>query len=901
MTFSPRSIRYRLLLLIGSTVLGVVAIHDIAAYLEVRRSSLTLATERLDGVASRFGDMLRSQARGVRQQVGVRARDPVFTALVSTPNNPAVRDSARAVLGRYTTANVDGYQVWGSDGRVLITVGAPVVGDTGYIRALMATLSERDSVAIGGMHRVRDSLYYAVVGRTRDVAGTHGFLVEWRRAAVDAATRRQILDLIGTDAAIYFGNAAGPEWSDFATVVAPPPAPITKNGLVSFEREGLGRQLGSAQLIDGTPWTLLVEFPEARIYAPVRSMLERVIAITLLLLAAGLAAAWLFGTRLTKPIAQLADAADAVSAGDYSRRVDESSGDEVGRLAQAFNHMAGSISTAHRALRERSDELAHRAEQLADQATQLEESNEELLQSVEETLKARDELAAVSAELDASLAGAPVGFALHDSNGRYRRVNASLATLNGIPADAHLGRVPSEVLPGIGGQLEAHVKTAIESGKGVLNVELTGKSGKAGRDQHWLVSVYPIRTAVGQRIGVGSVVTDLTAYKHLEQQLLQSQKMEAVGRLAGGVAHDFNNILTAISGFGQFVLSDLDDGNEENARRDVDQVLAAAQRAGALTRQLLAFSRQQVLQPRVLDLNAVVAGLGPMLGRLIGTNIRLRTTAAVGLGAVKADPHQMEQVLVNLVVNARDAMPNGGSITIETADAELDAEYSAAHEGVLPGPYVMLAVSDSGIGMDAITQSQIFEPFFTTKGREGTGLGLSTVYGIVKQSGGSIEVYSELGKGTSFKIYLPRSAERVERDTPVRVTAIVPNGRATVLLVDDDQPVSAAAQRALERAGYKVLAAANGKEALEVASRHSGTIDLLITDLVMPEIGGRQLARQLVALRPALVVLFTSGYTAEAMNQQAVLEDGDSFLGKPFTPDGLLRRVHEVLNPGSAS
>jgi CheY-like chemotaxis protein len=375
--------------------------------------------------------------------------------------------------------------------------------------------------------------------------------------------------------------------------------------------------------------------------------------------------------------------------------------------------------------------------------------------------------------------------------------------------------------------------------------------------------------------------------------------MEAVGRLAGGVAHDFNNILTAISGFGQFVLTDLDDGNEENARHDVDQVLAAAQRAGALTRQLLAFSRQQVLQPRVLDLNAVVTGLGPMLGRLIGTDIRLRTTAAVGLGAVKADPHQMEQVIVNLVVNARDAMPNGGSITIETSDAELDVAYAQAHEGVKPGSYVMLAVSDSGTGMDATTQSQIFEPFFTTKGREGTGLGLSTVYGIVKQSGGSIEVYSEVGKGTSFKIYLPRCAERAERDTPVRAAAIVPNGRATVLLVDDDQPVSAAAQRTLERAGYLVLAATNGKEALELASRHSGTIDLLITDLVMPEIGGRQLARQLTALRPGLVVLYTSGYTAEAMNQQAVLEDGDSFLGKPFTPDGLLRRVHEVLQPAS--
>jgi signal transduction histidine kinase/CheY-like chemotaxis protein len=431
----------------------------------------------------------------------------------------------------------------------------------------------------------------------------------------------------------------------------------------------------------------------------------------------------------------------------------------------------------------------------------------------------------------------------------------------------------------------------------VLNLELTGKSPKDGRDQHWLASVYPIRTKAGEQIGVGSVVTDLTAYKQLEQQLQQAQKMEAVGRLAGGVAHDFNNILTAIAGFGQFVLSDLDDGNEEHARRDVDQVLAAAERAAALTRQLLAFSRQQVLQPRILDLNAVVSGLGPMLARLIGTNIRLRTTSAPGLGAVKADPHQMEQVVVNLVVNARDAMPNGGVITIETADVELDAAYASGRQGVTSGPYVMLAVSDSGIGMDATTQSQIFEPFFTTKGREGTGLGLSTVYGIVKQSGGNIEVYSEPGKGTSFKVYLPRCAERVERDTPIRVAAVMPNGRATVLVVDDDPQVSAAAQRTLARSGYFVLAASNGREALAVAAAHSGALDLLITDLVMPEMGGRELARRLIEQRPGLAVLYTSGYTAEAMNQQAVLEEADSFLGKPFTPDTLLRRVHEVLRP----
>jgi two-component system, cell cycle sensor histidine kinase and response regulator CckA len=530
-------------------------------------------------------------------------------------------------------------------------------------------------------------------------------------------------------------------------------------------------------------------------------------------------------------------------------------------------------------------------------------SNDELARAVEDTVRARDELAAVSAELDACLGSAPVGFALHDETGRYLRVNASLAAMHGVPVSAHVGRLPSEIIPEIGAQLEGHVQAALASDSRIVNVELSATtSGNTGRRQHWLASVYPIRTADGERIGVGSVVTDLSAYKLLEQQLLQARKMEAVGRLAGGVAHDFNNILTAIEGFSQFALADLDDPQRGNVRHDLEQVLAASQRAGALTRQLLAFSRQQVLQPRVLDLNAVVTGLSPMLARLIGTDIRLKTTTSPSLSAVKADPNQMEQVLVNLVVNARDAMPNGGTVVIETDDVELDESYVTAHEGVAAGEYVMLAVTDTGTGMDAATRAQIFDPFFTTKGpREGTGLGLSTVYGIVKQSGGHVEVYSEPGRGTSFKIYLPRCHERAERQTPARPLAVVPNGQATVLLVDDDPHVSATARRALERAGYVVLSAVNGKDALRVAEAHGRPLDLLVTDLVMPEMGGRELSSSLTAIQPGLPVLFTSGYTAEAMNQQAVLELGDSFLGKPFSPDALVRRVYEVLHPAAAT
>jgi PAS domain S-box-containing protein len=903
MAFFARSIRHRLVLLILTTVLAVVAVHDFAAYLELRRTALTLATERLSGVSSRLGDMLQLQARQLRQLAAARAHDRSVVSFLRIGDAGGMRDSAKAVVARGATNPLTaGAALWRPDGRVALIVGRSLSDDPAYVQELIKSVAGTDSVAISAMHQLGDTLIYGVIARVSDATTVLGYAVEWRQVANSAQGRRQLLDLIGSDAEVFVGNTGGGLWTDFVGASPPPPAPLAATGLTSYERPGVGRQLAAGRVIDGTPWTLLVEFPESRVLAPVKTMLARLGAITVVLLALGLAAAWVFGTRLTTPLAGLASAATAISAGDYSRRVAAGGDDEVGTLARAFNHMASSIGTAHRALEERSEELAHRAEQLSDQATELEMSNEELARSAEETMRARDALAAVTAELNASLASAPVGIALHDATGRYRRVNASLATLHGAPADAHIGRLPSEMAPELGAQLEQHIANVERTNARVINVEISGRpaSGK-GRLQHWLASVYPIRTSDGERLGVGSVITDLTAYKHLESQLLQAQKMEAVGRVAGGVAHDFNNILTAIEGFSQFALADLSPETDASPRHDIEQVLAAAERASGLTRQLLAFSRQQVLQPRVLDLNQVVSGLSPMLARLIGTGIRLTTAPARQLGAVKADPSQMEQVLVNLVVNARDAMPNGGTVVIETADVDIDESYVQSHDGMSTGAYVMLAVTDTGTGMDAATRAQIFDPFFTTKGRDGTGLGLSTVYGIVKQSGGSVEVYSEPGRGTSFKVYFPRCDQRADRQTPARAVSAVPAGRATILLVDDDPYVSAAAKRALERAGYVVLAATNGREALVTIDRHAATIDLVITDLVMPEMGGRELARRLATSRPGLRVLYTSGYTAEAVNQQAVLEQGDAFLGKPFSPDGLLRSVHDVLQPTPAA
>ncbi len=380
-----------------------------------------------------------------------------------------------------------------------------------------------------------------------------------------------------------------------------------------------------------------------------------------------------------------------------------------------------------------------------------------------------------------------------------------------------------------------------------------------------------------------------------QTQLLQSQKMEAIGRLAGGVAHDFNNLLTVILGRSAILLRRL--RPEEPSHRDVDLIEKTAGRAAGLTRQLLAFSRKQVLQPKVLDLNGVVANMIPMLQRLIGEDIQLATLLRGDLWRVRADAAQLEQIILNLTVNARDAMPSGGRLTIETRNVELDEAFVRLHPGARTGPHAMLAVSDTGMGMSQETQRQIFEPFFTTKEPgKGTGLGLSTVYGIVKQHEGYISVESEPGRGATFKIYLPQVEEPIESAQPDTTLVGTPRGTETVLLVEDDEEVRDLAREILQGSGYNVLEADAPDKALLIAGQHTGPIHVLVTDLVMPVMGGRELADRLSPLRPAMKVLYLSGYTDDALGHHGVLEPGKVLLQKPFAPDALVRKVREVLD-----
>jgi two-component system cell cycle sensor histidine kinase/response regulator CckA len=484
-------------------------------------------------------------------------------------------------------------------------------------------------------------------------------------------------------------------------------------------------------------------------------------------------------------------------------------------------------------------------------------------------------------------------------DGRILEVNDQFAALFGYRRGEVIGRTSSELGLWVHPEARQEMIGRLGAEGQVRNFEVLVRR-KGGETFPVLLSVSELAT--GDPALLMEVIRDVSeqrrsaaALRSLEEQFRQAQRLEAVGRLAGGVAHDFNNILTVITGISELLLLDL--ALDDRRRQDIGDIKQAAERAATLTRQLLAFSRRQMLQPRILDLNTSVRDLEKMLPRLLGEDVNLVVSLAGDLGAVRADPGQLDQVLLNLAVNARDAMPGGGLLTIETANAELDETYAREHAGVTPGRYVALVVTDTGIGMDAQTRSHLFEPFFTTKpeGR-GTGLGLSTVHGIVTQSGGTVWVYSEPGRGTTFKIYLPRVEEQAGGGDAARTEAVATGGAETLLLAEDDPGVRHVAEETLKLRGYRVLVAPDGETALAMARAYHGAIHLLVTDLVMPGMTGRELAEVLGVARPGVRVLYMSGYTDDSVVRHGVLTEGLAYLQKPFTPQALAAKVREVLD-----
>jgi two-component system cell cycle sensor histidine kinase/response regulator CckA len=549
------------------------------------------------------------------------------------------------------------------------------------------------------------------------------------------------------------------------------------------------------------------------------------------------------------------------------------------------------------------EENSKNNDQLLEELMELRRRIQELEVCQEERKAAQAELGESEKKFQQLYDEAPVGYHDLDIKGRFTRVNRRELEMLGYSAGEMLGKPIWNFFE----EEETTRKVILAKLAGDVSFHDTFERTyrrKDGTTLPVLVEDRILRDKDKQIIGIRSTVEDITerrrteeALRKSEEQLRQWQRVEAIGRLAGGVAHDFNNLLMTIKGCSELLLGAFD--RLDPRREEVEEILKAADRATSLTRQLLAFGRRQVLQPKVLDLNAVVRNMEKMLRRLIGEDIQLIISLDRDLWSVKVDPGMIEQVIMNLAVNSRDAMPSGGKLIIETANVIHDEEYASHHVSVKPGYYVMLAISDTGCGMDKETQSHLFEPFFTTKEKgKGTGLGLSTVYGIIKQSGGNIWTYSEPGLGTTFKIYLSRveTAARVYKPKIRPKDMMAPGGTETILLVEDEEAVRSMVSKVLQNKGYTVLEASHGNDALEVCDKFEGSIHIMVTDVIMPQMSGRELAERLAPMRPEMRVLYMSGYPDNTIVQHGVLEPGTAFLQKPFTINALELKVREILD-----
>jgi two-component system, cell cycle sensor histidine kinase and response regulator CckA len=514
-------------------------------------------------------------------------------------------------------------------------------------------------------------------------------------------------------------------------------------------------------------------------------------------------------------------------------------------------------------------------------------------QDVTERRRSEEALRASEERYRSIIETASEGVIIRDDSDHMTFVNQRMADILGYTVEELIGR---HIINIVCDEDRTEVSQMLKRGRGTGRHDADFRARRKDGSEVWgIVSSRPLYDADGSYAGALTMFLDITGRKQLEEQLRHSQKMEAIGRLAGGIAHDFNNLLTAIRGHAELLLGDMP--VDHSLRADLEEINRAAERASSLTRQLLAFSRRQILQPRILDIDAVVTELERFIRRLIGEDVELVTNRKAAGARVRADRGQLEQVLMNLAVNARDAMPQGGTLTIETSTATLGEEYVQLHPAATPGDYVRLSVADTGVGMDARTLSHVFEPFFTTKGiGEGTGLGLATVYGIVKQSGGHIAVQSEVNVGSTFEIYLPKVKEAAEPAREISATTRDEGRGQTVLLAEDEDAVRSLAVRILRKHGYHVLEARDGLEALRVSDNYSGFIHVLLTDVVMPRMGGRELVERLLPHRPGLRVLYVSGYTDDALVHYGIVTDSSTwFLEKPFTPDALARKLREVI------
>ncbi|MGH7483909.1 MAG: response regulator [Longimicrobiales bacterium] len=809
--------------------------------------------ERAEVAADQIADML---SRAIRSTDDVNARlrnDPALRAFLRNPTE-RTRAAARAELAELADEPFRRVELWDADGTLVMELAQAGIVDSAGPPVFFPSGSRPTGEGASAMRAVGELAYFDLVVAVRDgtspEAAHLGYVRRFGR--ITSSTAEAIKRLVGEEAVIKVGTPGG-VWMDFSKVVEAPPRQGAVVEDAAARSADDSRSVGAYVPIDDVPWAVWAGFPRELIVAPAQPFMRRMILLALLMIVVGTVLAAVLGVRLTQPLHALVAAAERIAAGDYTQRVRVARHDEIGRLGGAFDTMADRVEEGYEALRQ-----AHEQTQFALGAARI--------GVWESRLETGEVICSESMRL-----------VQHLPNGALPRTR-----------DEFLALVHPEDRDSIQRVLEGRMDDG-----DVFDVQWRGLTD--GRSTRVIEGKGRItKDEAGRAVSVFGVSLDVTDQRRLESQLRQAQKMEAIGQLAGGVAHDFNNLLTAIVGHGNLVLGQLPKRN--SLRGDVIEILKAGESAAGLTRQLLTFSRRQVLQPEVLELNDVVTHTEKLLRRLIGEHIAFRTSLAPALRTVRADRGQLEQVLVNLAVNARDAMPDGGELTITTANVDLDETFAREHATVEPGPYVMVSVTDTGNGMDAETQSHLFEPFFTTKEPgKGTGLGLATVFGIVKQSGGHIYVYSEPARGATFKIYLPATAGKPSA-VPSATTATKPvGGTETILVVEDHETVRAIARRVLERMGYNVVTAASGTEALELVDGLDAPPDLVISDVIMPGMTGPELCRRLGSRHPGLRVLFTSGYSGEALGRHGVEESGAMFIEKPYTPHALAEKVREAL------
>ena len=837
------SLNLKLPLLIGVLLATVMGVFTALAYRAASRAALESASARLEMVTAQFASLLGGEVDGALRMLRASATDSTLVAFAS--GSPAAEPGALAFLRALArdTSPGSAAELRDAAGRARLTARPETALDS----ALAAAAPARpDSAAVGEFYLHDGRIYYEFGTPIRSASGDPLHLVVRRRLGGPQGGMKELVGVIGTDAALLLGNRDGTVWGELGSDLDGPAAGMARDGV--YQRDGATR-LGSRVELAGTPWALGAEFPRAAVVRGAQALARDVGLVALVVLSLGTGLGWVLSRRLTLPLTQLTAQAESLAGGGTAAAVPGDQ-DEIGRLSAVFHTMVNRVEEGQERLRT-----------AAAQYRLLFDLNPNPMWVFDR----------------ATLAFLAVNEAAVHKYGYTRNEFLGMTLLDIRPAEDG-PRVVEAVRSGPEEHGTSSWRHVTRDGK-LLDVEITGRSLEfAGRAAELVLA------------------QDVTERRALEAQLRQSQKMEAVGRLAGGVAHDFNNILTVIQTASEFLLADL--GPDDRRRDDAVEISSAAHRATALTRQLLAFGRQQVFELRLLDLNEVVRPLEPMLRRVVEANVHVVTHLAPGLGTIEADTTQIEQVILNLVLNARDAITGNGTILIETANIVLDDTYPRSLLVAPPGPYVVLTVTDTGSGMDAATQARIFEPFYTTKEfGQGTGLGLATVYGIVKQLGGQIWVYSEVGQGTTFKLYFRRhegagtAPEAPAPRTPRRETA-----GARILLVEDDAPVRTAVRRVLERHGHTVIEAETGGEVTGILADPAHGVDLVISDMVMPGMTGIELRRAVHAIDPAIPVLMMSGYSHEAITRLASREVLGPMIEKPFTVDGLLQKIEDVLD-----